>query len=236
LNYPLLTAKEKDGFSVNGFFNTGVFIVSAWSGDVANPVMYVVQPGAEVKYKDFSSKAAVAYYGFQNDKGKTLTWSAGSNTLTAGGVLKYHYSSVGLNGELGLATPLKPLDVDFIHYAGLLGEYIYNPDPPKDNQGFLAGFKIGDKSVSERNTWQLVYIFKYLERNAFLDAFPDSDFLKGMTNGKGHIVSLQYAPLKHVIFAITNYYMYPIKDLLTPIYGQKRPVEDLFFFDTIFTF
>jgi hypothetical protein len=231
----LNSSKEKDGFSVNGFFNTGVFIVSAWSGDVANPVMYVVQPGAEVKDKDFSLKAAVTYYGFQNEKGKTLTWSSGSNTLSGGG-LKYHYSSVGLNGELGFATPLKPLGVDFIHYAGLFGEYIYNPDPPQDNQGFLVGFKIGDKGVSEKSQWQLAYMYKYLQRDAFLDAFPDSDFYKGQTNVRGHVVSLQYAVFKHVILAITNFYADPIKNLQTPIFGQKRPVEDLFFFDTIFTF
>lgn len=242
LNYPLLTAKEKDGFSVNGFFNTGVFLINSWSGDIANPVMWVVQPGAEVKYKDFSSKAAVTYYGFQNDKGKILTWNAGSNTGATTG-LKFHYSSLGVNGELGLATPLKPLGVDFIHYAGLLGEYIYNPDPPRDNQGFLVGFKIGDKNVSERNTWSLAYMYKYLQRDAFLDTFPDDDFFKGMTNAKGHIVQLQYAPLKHVIFAISNYYASPIRNLLTTVKNgggtvvpTLRPIEDIFYFDTIFTF
>jgi hypothetical protein len=243
LKYPLLTAKEKDGFSLNGFFNTGVYIISAWSGAVANPVMWVVQPGAEVKYKDFSSKAAITYYGFQNDKGKTLTWSSGSNTLTPGGVLQFHYSSVGLNGELGLSTPLKPLGVDFIHYAGLLGEYIYNPDPPTNNQGFLVGFLMGDKSVSARNSWQLAYMYKYLQRDAFLDAFPDNDFLKGMTNGQGHIVQLQYALLKNVIVSLTNYYMRPIDNMLktttnsggTTVPGL-RPNEDLLFLDLVFKF
>jgi hypothetical protein len=242
VNYPLLKAKDKDGFSLNGIFNTGVFLIAAWSGNIANPVMWVAQPGAEIKYKDFSSKAAVTYYGFMNDKGQVLTWSAGSNTLSSG-LLRYHYSSVGVDGELGLATPLKPLGVDFIHYVGLLGQYIYNPDPSKDDKGFLVGFKIGDKSISEKNTWQLAYMYKYLERDAFLDAFPDSDFLKGMTNGKGHIVSLQYAPLKHVIFAITNYYVTPIKNMLKTTTNSGgstipglRPNEDLFFFDTVFTF
>jgi hypothetical protein len=158
---------------------------------------------------------------------------------------------VGVNGEVGLATPLKPLGVDFIHYAGLLGEYIYNPDPPTNNQGFLAGFKIGDKSVSERNTWSIAYMYKYLERDAWLDIFPDDDFYKGMTNAKGHIVKMQYAVLKNVIVGISNYYASPITDLILapanlPLKNQsgsivmaangRRPIEDRFYFDLMFRF
>lgn len=247
VNYPLLKATDKGGFSLNGFFNTGVYIISAWTGDVANPVLYMVQPGVEVNYKDLTSKLAVAYYGFQNEKNKTLTWTTGTNTTFSNGTLAYHYSTVGVSGELGVATPLKPLGVDFIHYAGLLGEYVYNSDPPVGNQGFLAGFKIGDKSVSERNTWSIVYMYKYLERDAWLDTFADDDFFKGMTNAKGHIVQLQYAVLKHVIVAISNYYASPITNLfLAPGVTLKnsggvaipglKPVEDRMYFDLIFTF
>jgi hypothetical protein len=241
VNYPLLKAKDEGGFSLNGLLNASYFIVSSWTSN-AGPGLWVVQPGAVVKYKDFSSTAAFTYYGFQNEKGKTFAWSAGSNTGAATG-LAYHYGSLGVNGEVGLATPLKPFGVDFIHYAGLLGEYIYNPDPPTNNQGFLAGFLLGDKSVSARNSWQVAYMYKYLQRDAFLDTFPDSDFLKGMTNGKGHIVQLQYAPLKNVIVSLTNYYMRPIDNMLTTTKNSGgttvpglRPNEDLLFLDLVFKF
>lgn len=241
VNYPLLKSKDKDGFSLNGLLNASYFIVTSWTSN-AGPGMWAVQPGAVVKYKDFSSTAAVTYYGFQNEKGKTFAWSSGSNTGATTG-LAFHYSSVGVSGELGLATPLKLLGVDFIHYAGLLGEYIFNPDPPTNNQGFLAGFLMGDKSVSARNSWQLAYMYKYLQRDAFLDTFPDSSFLKGMTNGKGHIVQLQYAVLKNVIVSLTNYYMRPIDNMLTTTKNgggttvpRLRPNEDLLFLDLVFKF
>jgi hypothetical protein len=241
VNYPLLKAKDKDGFSLNGLLNASYFIVTSWTSN-AGPGVWVIQPGAVVKYKDFSSTAAFTYYGFQNEKGKTLPWSSGSNTLVNGG-LAYHYDSLGVSGELGLAKPLEPLGVDFIHYAGLLGEYIYNPDPPTNNQGFLVGFLLGDKSVGARNSWQLAYMYKYLQRDAFLDAFPDSDFLKGMTNAEGHVMQLQYAPFKNVIVSLTNLYMRPIDNMLktttnsggTTVPGL-RPVEDLLFVDLVFKF
>jgi hypothetical protein len=244
LNYPLVKAKDKDGFSLNGLMNASYFLVTSWTAN-AGPGMWVFQPGTAVQYKDLSATAAFTYYGMQNEVGQLPSvWSSGSNTLGKTGALKYHYSTLGVNGEIGLATPLKPLGVDFIHYAGLLGEFIYNPDPPTNNRGWEAGFLMGDKTVGERNSWQLSYMYKYLERDAFLDTFPDSDFYNGMTNVKGDVVQLQYAVLKNVIISLTNYYTRPIDNLLknnmTTSGGVAvpgaRPIEELLLLDLVFKF
>jgi hypothetical protein len=243
VNYPVFKAGDKDGFSLNALMNASYFIVTSWTAN-AGAGMWVFQPGTAVKYKDLSATAAFTYYGMQNVVGTTPSvWSSGSNTLRPNGSLQYNYNPLGVNGEIGLATPLKPLHIDFIHYAGLLGEFIYNPNPPTNKKGWEAGFLMGDKSVGARNSWQVSYMYKYLERDAFLDTFPDSDFYKGMTNVEGHVVQLQYAVLKNVIVSLTNYYTRPILNLLTTTSTSGgvsipgyRPHEELLFLDLVFKF
>jgi hypothetical protein len=43
-----------------------------------------------------------------------------------------------------------------------------------------------------QDDWQLALTYRYLERDAVLDAFTDSDFHLGGTNSKGFIVGGQY--------------------------------------------
>jgi hypothetical protein len=43
-----------------------------------------------------------------------------------------------------------------------------------------------------RNDWQLSLAYRYLEKDAVLDAYTDSDFHLGGTNNKGFILGAQY--------------------------------------------
>jgi hypothetical protein len=46
--------------------------------------------------------------------------------------------------------------------------------------------------VNRRHYWQVFGAYKYLERDAVLDAFNDSDFHLGGTNNKGFILGGLY--------------------------------------------
>jgi len=66
-----------------------------------------------------------------------------------------------------------------------------NPDD-KQNEGYYLKFTVGWPDVSLRRNWQASLGYKYLERDAVLDAYTDSDFHLGGTNAKGWILGGKY--------------------------------------------
>jgi hypothetical protein len=48
-----------------------------------------------------------------------------------------------------------------------------------------------------KNDWQVSVAYRYLEADAVLDAFTDSDFHLGGTNNKGFILGAQYGLSKN---------------------------------------
>jgi hypothetical protein len=51
---------------------------------------------------------------------------------------------------------------------------------------------VGMPNMLLKGDWQLSLAYRYLEADAVLDAFTDSDFHLGGTNNKGFIVGAQY--------------------------------------------
>ncbi len=70
-----------------------------------------------------------------------------------------------------------------------------NIEPETD--GYQAKLTIGHPKIAERHDWQAFVGYRYLERDAVLDAFTDSDFHLGGTNAKGFIVGGQYGLYKN---------------------------------------
>jgi hypothetical protein len=71
------------------------------------------------------------------------------------------------------------------------------PGDPGDDQtdGWMAKLTLGWPNVSLRRSWQVFLAYKYLERDAVLDAYTDSDFHLGGTNAEGWIVGASYGLL-----------------------------------------
>ena len=51
---------------------------------------------------------------------------------------------------------------------------------------------VGWPTVSKARDWQVSFAYKYLERDAVLAAFTDSDFHLGGTDGEGYILKFDY--------------------------------------------
>lgn len=60
------------------------------------------------------------------------------------------------------------------------------------NKGYQAQLAFGWPLVLEPGTWRVSFTYKYLERDAVLDAFTDSDFHLGGTDAKGWILGGEY--------------------------------------------
>ena len=69
----------------------------------------------------------------------------------------------------------------------------YQSDPTKARTlGYQLGVTVGWPVVTQIGNWNVSLFYKYLERDAVLDAFTDSDFHLGGTDAKGWIVTYNY--------------------------------------------
>jgi polyhydroxyalkanoate synthesis regulator phasin len=58
--------------------------------------------------------------------------------------------------------------------------------------GYQGEVAFGSRSVGQRNSWRFALAYRYLERDAVLDAFTDSDFHLGGTGAKGYSVRAEW--------------------------------------------
>lgn len=211
---------------LNVLFMIGVFVIDE-SSDGADPYVVPIQAGVSYEFAErFDFKVAFTYYSFADVKGTALEFSEqfdGVGNTLVNDVLLYDYDSISVGAELGIHKLLGKI----IPYVGLVGEYVHNPDPDDDNEGYLGGIKIGHSKVSDGGQWQASFLYRYLERDAFPDTFPDSDFLGGSTNGEGFEFIASYAVVKHVSLGIDYYRSEQID-------GDGD--QDLFQFDVVFKF
>ncbi len=223
--------------NVDGFLNVGSWVLEEASSDQSDPAMYYVQPGVKWAITDgISSKLALTYYNFTGLEGKNLTHNAGTNTTVnqGGGVngLYYSYNTLNPSFEIGMKNPLGK-DFDLIKYAAFFTDFVHNPDPSENNNGYLYGVKFGDKKIKKPGQWQAKYMYRRLEKDAWVDAFPDSDAYSGDTGVKGHEASLKYALLKNVIFGL-DYYCMELIDQSSSTGNHRK--ENLVQVDLLFKF
>lgn len=64
--------------------------------------------------------------------------------------------------------------------------------PKKEVNGYQVKLAVGMPTTYQANDWQAFAAYKYLEADAVLDSYTDSDFHLGGTNAKGWIVGASY--------------------------------------------
>ena len=75
----------------------------------------------------------------------------------------------------------------------------------------MIGIKFGHELIVRTNQWQVMAMYRRLERNAWLDIFPDPDAYSGGTNAKGFEAVLIYGLRNNVTLAFDYYYMERIR-------------------------
>jgi hypothetical protein len=129
------------------------------------------------------------------------TFCGASGNLSGPCGLVSKFQQLNLTGQIDLAT------FDPVHII-LTGDYVKNigfdaNDFSKktgqalgsfgnENQGAQAKLSVGTAKVVNANDWEVFGAYKYLQADAVLDAFTDSDFHLGGTNAKGWIVGASY--------------------------------------------
>ncbi len=229
--------------SVGLFFNGGGFVLDdrngSSSGSRPDPLLYVFQPGVKWNItKDTFVRFAPAYYQFANLEGETVLTPANttlSSTNTALGVrtgtnafpgrYAFDYSAINWGAEVGFN---KPFGISAIPYFGIMGGYIDNTDPSKNNIGYLAGFSVGYQNVQKFGDWALEYTFRRLEKDAWLDLFPESSFYNGNTNVAGHRVKFLFGLAKNTALGLNFYDTWKLRNFSpTSSTTSPRATRDL---------
>jgi hypothetical protein len=184
------------------FGSANAWVLDESGADSADPMAYVFQSGATWEATEMLSlRAGLAYYDFQCTAGKTLDYSEKTNSLDPEGRLVYCYDAFSPSLELKREN----LAGGTMSYVALFGEYVNNPEPAEKNQGYAAGLGLGVSRVKERGQWQLRYLYRHLERDAWLDTLPDSDFYNGRTDTRGHEVLAQVGLFTGVSLSVDYY-------------------------------
>ena len=76
-----------------------------------------------------------------------------------------------------------------------------NPIDEKHDTGYMFRAEIGSPWMLDEGDWRLYAAYKYIEPDAVLDAFNDSDFLLGGTNSKGFVLGGKYVLQRDVTLA-----------------------------------
>jgi hypothetical protein len=181
------------------FATPAFFVLEEFSSDEDDPWLGLIQAGAKVKFSDdLYLKFAGAFYSFQDLEGNSFDYSSGTNSTDVNGDLMDDVDAFGVDAELGinLSGP--------VPFVGIFGQYI-NSDASDDDVGYLAGIKFGHKKVKKLGQWQVKYNYRSLEKDAWPDFLPDSDFYGGETDVEGSEIEVVVGLCKNVTIGIDYY-------------------------------
>jgi hypothetical protein len=192
------------------FAKTGGLVIIDDTADTSDPAMaYIVQAGANQKINDaLSLKGALTMYNFSNLKGQlSNSKSSATNTgnTTAGtGRYTYNYNMLNPALELSIKEPFKAVGLH-IEALKFFGEYVNNLAVSTKNTGFSVGFQFGNAKVEKWGDWQVRYVYAMLEKDAVLDALPDSDRYGGKTGMRSHEGSVNFGLGKNTSLGLDVY-------------------------------
>lgn len=198
------------------FITVGAFPLQEVALSSDDKWLYVGQIGSQLSFgADSSLRFAAGYQKYDNVTGLRNTFNSTLLDYTAPGFLQKgntlfdirndadpSTNLFALAGEYELATASLWVDLGLgpVH-VGVGGEYVKNIGWDQDDvltrtgvlieertEGYDFGVIVGAPAVRELWDWRAGLSYRYLERDAVLDAFADSDFHLGGTDAKGYQV------------------------------------------------
>lgn len=169
---------------------------------------------------DSSFKVGVSYYDYINIFGQRNAFGSTLTDWTAPEFMQKGNTVYDIRNDNDLTTELFGLAADFTYlnlttrydYAGfapthvvLTGDIVKNIGYDEDaierrtgariderSLGYYVDLRVGRPVVSARGEWAVFTNYRYLQRDAVLDAFTDSNFHLGGTDTKGYVLGGEY--------------------------------------------
>ncbi len=201
------------------FLNTGIYLLDE-KGKVEdviadNPRMLVLQPGVAMAQEGkYSLKAAATYYHFNKTKDYSFDnakWTNSYYTLGSTKYLSLGYNNFNLAAEAAVYEKVLP-------YIGVCFEINQNLEAESDtaNSGMAFGVAFGSEKIKDKGQWQVKYVYRNLEKDAWLDFLPDSDTYSGKTDVKGSEFIIQYGVSKNVVLGFDYYKIENLRGTIKP--------------------
>jgi len=204
-----------------------------------DPYMYVEQGGIKGNLTEkVYYKAGISYYGvsnpdrvvFSNRPSSTSTTSPTNNTNSTNGTgSQYTYGYYLIGGALDLGMndrfgELLPSPI-YIPQIGVVAQFYENNGAPSSagNKAWELGGYVGSSQLNGWGTWKLTSVYKVLERNAWLDVFPDADDYNGATDTAGIRTQLDLGLAKNTWLTLTYYHVNVFKDISALSYAGSGP-------------
>jgi len=150
----------------------------------------------------------------QSATGQACLYGLASEFKIFNATAMYDFSGFGDTHVLFTADYAKNLGFD---QARILKEFKQNISP-KTN-AYQVRLDVGDVEIHKLNDWSTFIAYRYLERDAVLDAYTDSIFHQGGTNAKGWILGANYGIAKNTWLNLRWFSTESIEDL------QKQPLS-----------
>ena len=190
------------------FVNAGIYLLDE-AGKVKdviaeNPRLLIFQPGVNLAQEGkYYLKVAATYYHFNQTRNKAFDHTKWSNSHSAVGgtkLLLLGYNNFHLATEAGLYDRVFP-------YIGVCFEMNQNLQAESDtaDSGMAFGVAFGSEKIRDKGQWQVKYLYRQLERDAWLDFLPDADTYSGLTDIKGSEIIAQYGLSKNVVLGLDYY-------------------------------
>ena len=182
--------------------------------------LYGAQIGSEIPFNESSLfKMSGAYYSYKNISGVRNTSLSNLKDYTAPRFLQKGNTLFDISNTTDTSVNLYALAADYrmINFNGVLdvpfisgkrltiaADFVRNIGFNESNvlaktgsqvQGHVDGYDlsltVGDASLKSFGKWRASFGYRYLQRDAVLDAFTDSDFRLGGTDSKGYQVGYE---------------------------------------------
>jgi polyhydroxyalkanoate synthesis regulator phasin len=220
-NYRIGLSRD-DPYNHFAFITLGAFPLQEVELSSKDKWLYGAQLGFDWKFAGGSRlRLGAAYYQYDNISGIRNTADSTVFDFTAPQFLQKGNTLYDIRNDTDPTTNLFALAADYhladatlafdwkltsLYRVAFTADYVKNVGydeakimartgfavPPRD-QGYQAEINIGSATMARSGAWRAFFGYRYLQADAVLDAFTDSDFQLGGTDAKGYFVGGDYA-------------------------------------------
>ncbi len=140
------------------------------------------------------------------DINEQLNTLSGTQNYLIGLASQFHEANASAALDLGFGYRIHVmLDMDYVKNLGFDHQEIFERTGetlPERTTGAQVQLSVGDPDFSRRYSWRALVGYRYVQSDAVVDAFTDSDFHLGGTNAEGYILGGEFAFETHATLRV----------------------------------